>query len=873
MTMRSWWLRLRALFRRNDVERELREELDFHVAMQARKHRDAGLSPDEAERLARLELGNVELVKEDHRDVRGVRPLEDFIQDVRYAVRGLLRAPVFALAVIVTIGLGVGINASVFTIFDAYVLRPFDVRDPYALYSAQWADRSGHVHSFTANDYDALRRPNDFLSDVAGYQTFEARLGAAISVGDAVTPNFFELVGVRPALGRTLIASDQSAPLVVLSHSTWRTRFAGDSAVIGRRVLIRGYPFQIVGVAQPDFAGLFKKPREFWIPLGALSAIDTSVQLASRDREVMSFVLRLAPNASESQAAAAIASALQASTTSLPDSSRFSRVFLSSRATAIPQSWGAYLEFAPIGVAFALILALACANVANMLLARGLARQRELGTRLALGAPRSRLIRQLMTESIVLALPAVGIGCAIAWLTMDIGVRTLFATLPPDLTAFVHLVPLHVDIRVLFFAFGLTLASTVLFGLIPALQTTRLSVADATRGNFFGETSPARLRGSLVVGQIAVASLLLIVAAMLLRRSVRLGETDLGLRTTDVLTIELEPALRSSVLAAINVNPSVATVAAAASLPLDMAFPEISAMPSRDSTTTAALYNRVSASYFDVLGISIVNGRAFTEQEERLMSPSVIVSEAAAHRLWPGDNPLGKSIRLARFGTNADTASVRAYQNAIVVGVAKDVVVRTVTEGADATVLYFPTSIAANGCCLLARVHGDPTTTKRALDTELERVVPGGVQRMDRLETFAAGAVYPYRAAYWVSLMLGIVALALTVIGVYGVVSYAVGQRIREFGIRIALGATSRDVTSLVLEQALRQALTGAAIGLVLALGVGRILASTLPSMPAFDVLAFAAALPCVVLACVLAAFLPSRRAVRVDPTQALRSD
>ena len=873
MTMRSWRLRLRALLRRADVERELGEELDFHLAMQTRKHLAAGLAPDEAERLARAELGNVELVKEDHRDVRGVRPLEELAQDVRYALRGLVRAPAFALAVILTIGLGVGINASVFTIFDAYVLRPFDVRDPYSLYSAQWTDRSGHVRAFSTSTYDAVLRSGAFVADAAAYRTFDARLGASVGIGDAVTPNFFTFAGVRPALGRTLVADDRSAPLVVLSHTAWKARFAGDSAVVGRRVLIHGFPFEIVGVAQPGFDGFFKKPRDFWIPVGALGLVDSTAAVGAGDREVLSLLVRLAPGASEAQGSAALASVLQGATANAPDSSRFGRAFLMSRATAIPRTWGAYAEFAPIAVAFALILALACANVANMLLARGLARQRELGTRLALGAPRSRLVRQLMTESVVLSLPAIAVGCAIAWLTVDVGVRALFATLPADLTSFIHLVPLHVDWRVLVFAFAITLASTFLFGLVPALQTTRLSIVDATRGQFAGPTSSTRLRSSLVVGQIAVASLLLIVAAMLLRRSVRLGEVDTGLRTSDVLSIELEPALRARTLEAITADRSIDALAAAASLPLDMAFPQVSVSPTGDSALKPAIYNRVSATYFDVLGIHVARGRTFTEDEERAAAPVVIVSEAAARRLWPGRSPLGQSIRLARAGTTTDTAAVTTYQHAVVVGVASDVVVRSVADGADQTVLYFPTSVASDACCLLARVHGDAATKRRELDTDLERQAPGGVQRIDRLETFVAGAVYPYRAAYWVSLALGVVALALTLIGVYGVVSYVVGQRIREIGIRVALGATPRDVLSLILGQSLRHALTGAAIGLALALAVARVLASTIQSMPAFDGVAFAVALVCVVAACMLAALAPSRRAVRVNPTQALRAD
>jgi predicted permease len=873
MSMRAVWLRLRALLYRTNVEQELGEELDFHIEMQARKHRAAGLDAAEAMRRARLELGNVELVKEDDRDVRGVRPIEEFIYDLRYAIRGLRRAPAFALSVVLTIGVGVGINASVFTIFDGYVLRPFDVRDPYSLYSAQWADRTGHTHEFTANDYETLRRPNPLIVDVAGYRTFAARLGAAAATGDAVTPNYFGTAGVRPALGRTLLPDDRSAAVVVLSHSAWQNRFTGDSAVIGRRVLVHGYPFQIVGVAQQGFSGFFKKPRDFWIPFGAMGMLDSAAASNAPDREALTLLLRLNPAASASQGAAVIASVLQSSTAGLPDSSRFARVYLDSRATAIPRSFGAYLAFAPLAVAFGLILVLACANVANMLLARGLARQRELGTRLALGAARGRLVRQLVTESIVLALPAVAVGFALSWLAIEVGVRTLFATLPADLAAFVRLVPLHPDVRVLIFAFAATVGSALLFGLVPSLQATRLSVVDATRGNFAVGTSPTRLRNALVISQIAIASVLLIVAAILLRESARLGRTETGLRTRDVVSIEPENKLRPAVLAAIGRSRLLDTVAAATSLPLDMRFPPVSVTPSGDSAVVDAIYNRVSASYFDVLKIGIVNGRGFTPQEERSGLPAVIVSEAAAKRLWLGQSPLGRTIHLRLRSAGTETDPLKTYQNAIVVGVARNVVVHSVEDGAERSVLYFPMTITADGCCIIARVRGDPATTKRALDAELERAVPGGVERIDRLETFVAGAVYPYRAAYWISLALGVLALSLTVIGVYGVVSYVVGQRTREIGVRIALGATTRDVLALIMRQSLRHALTGVGIGALLALGVSQLLSSTIQNMPVFDGIAFAAAVACVLAACLLAALVPSRRAARVDPTAALRHD
>jgi len=546
------------------------------------------------------------------------------------------------------------------------------------------------------------------------------------------------------------------------------------------------------------------------------------------------------------------------------------RVFFESRESPIPRTVGSYAAFAPLVVSFGLILLLACANVANVLLARGLERRRELGIRLALGAERTRLVRQLVTESVVLILPAAAVGFWLAWAVVGFGERALFATLPPDLAPFVRFVPLVPDWRVVAFTVAATVASAFVCGLAPALRATRLSVVRATRGDFDDQGLAARRnsRGALIVAQVAASALLLITAGVLVRQAGRLGRMQTGLRTADVVTIEPDAKQRAGVLAALRSNAVVDTLASATVLPLDMKFPTVSI--STESSSVDVAYNRVSASYFGVLGIGIVGGRSFTRADEEDGSPTVIVSEAAARRLWPRANPLGRVLRL-RLSQPSDPMS--RYQSARVVGVARDVVVRSIDDGTGTPVLYFASPIEAETCCLLARVRGNPDAAKRTLDIALDHTVPGGVERIDRLETFVAGAIYPFRVAYWVALCLGIVALALTVVGIYGVVAYLVGQRTREIGIRIALGATPREVLTLVMRQSVRQAVVGTTIGLVLSLGLARVIASNVQGAPTFDVVALALAASSVVAACVVAAFLPSRRASGVDPTTALRHD
>lgn len=860
------WSRLRAVFRRAQVESELMEELELHLELQTRKHQRAGLPAAEARVRARREFGNLELAKEDARDVRGTRPLEDLVADVKYGVRGLARSPGFSLAVVLTIGLGVGLNTSAFTILNAYVLRPFEIRDPSSLYSVQWLDRSGHVHDFTTRDVEQLRS-SPVLADASSYLTFSARLAAAPATGDAVDGHYFGMVGVRPALGRVFGQGDATESVLVLSHSAWRNWFGGDTGIVGRIVLVRGAPFHIIGVAQSGFEGLFKKPRDFWVPLAAIVRFDTSA--AARPAVARPTLVRLAPNTSAAQARSFIGTVLRNNTASLVDSSRFARLFLTSRASAIAPSVGTFLAFAPLLLAFALILVLACVNVANMLLARGVARQRELGTRLALGADRSRLVRQLVTEAIVLALPAVGVGFAVAGALVELGVRVLFATLPADLTGFVRLVPLHLDVRVLAFALAASLGAALLFGLMPALQTTRLSVVEAIRGDFASVT-PRRIRGALVMGQVIAASLLLAVAGLLLREAQRLGRIETGIRTRGILSLEVPDKTRDAVLSVLRGSQMIESVSGAAALPLDMKFPT-AVVQGDDVAQQTVMYNRVSGSYFSLLGIQLVAGRGFTAQEEQDAARVVIVSETAAHRLWAGESPLGRVVRfaLAKPASNP----LGRYQNAVVVGVARNVVVNSVEDGRDRTVFYLPQPLEASGCCVLARVRGNAAVAKRAVSDEIERMVPGAVERVDLLDSFVAGAVYPYRAAYWVAIGLGLLALGLTVIGVYGVISYIASQRAREIGVRIALGARTRDVLRLIMSQSLRQASLGACVGCVLAAAVGRVLSSSIRTVPAFDGVACVGAFCVVVLACAIAAFVPCWRAARLDPTAALRQD
>jgi predicted permease len=879
MRARDLLLRLRSVLVHGRLERELTDELQFHLEMQARKHVAAGLEPAEARRRARAEFGSVELAKEDARDARGIRLVEEFAQDARFALRGFRRSPLFALTVVCTIGLGLGLNASVFTIFNAYVLQPLAVRDPRSLYDLYWVDRKGEYHdNFRRSEYAELGRENGDFSGVVASQPLTVRLEGRVSFGNVVSDNYFRMLGVEPALGRTLspeeLSAGSSPAVLVLSHEAWQRRFGGDSGVVGRRVLVRGSSFEIVGVARAGFAGLQKKPSDFWAPLEALAQLEDSSSLtAGGDPEHLRLLGRLNAGTSGARAASFLTGRLRVLTADRAPDERAIGAGLTPRTTAVRFSASTLIGVVPIAIAFLLVLMIACANVANMMLARGVARQREIGIRLSLGAARGRLIRQLLTESVLLSLPAAAVGYAISRFALDGGVRLMMATLPAGLAPYVRLMPLHPDLRMLAFMLAAALLAALLFGLAPALQATRPSVVQASRGNFDTEHRPARMRNVLVVGQVTVAVLFLTCAGVIFGGTRRLVAVDPGLRTRDVLSLEIRERSRARALTRLAGNPLVAAFAATSVLPLDMRPPNIPASAGDGHPVAGVSYAIVSASYFRVLDIAVVRGRNFLPSEERDGAPVVIVSARAAQRLWPGLDPLGRRMRLSLDAAGEQRPRLFRYQDARVVGVVPDVVSHAVTDPENRALVYFPASVETPGCCLLIRTSGNPELAARAIDADIERAEPGAVERIDALEAFVAGAVYPFRAASWVSLALGAIALLLTLAGIFGVVSYVVTERTREMGIRMALGAGAWDVVGLVIGQALRLAGLGIAIGAVLALGVSQLLAANVEAMRAFDPVAFAGAAIFALAACALAAYVPSRRAARIDPMTTLRRD
>jgi predicted permease len=545
-------------------------------------------------------------------------------------------------------------------------------------------------------------------------------------------------------------------------------------------------------------------------------------------------------------------------------------VLLVYRGTSMPPSEEVYQLFAPLGTAFFLVLLIACANVANMMLARGFARQREIGIRLALGADRGRLIRQLLTEAALLAVPSALAGIVVSRFAIDLSVRAIFATVPPAFAERIRFIPLDPDARLAAFMFAAAAVAAIAFGLAPALQATRPDIVRASRGDFDTELRPSRLRHALVAGQVALSVILLISAGVLLAGARHAKQLDPGIRTRDVLQLDVSNRTRSSVIERLRADPQVEAVAGVHSPPLDggwWVLPLRGARGQSEATNT----NFVSPEYFSTVGLLPVRGRAFTLDEAMTHAPVVVVSEAAAHRFWPDRSPIGETLQLIPPST--DSALFGAFRTATVIGVVRNAIPGSIARDATSPAVYYPAPLDSGAMRLLVRTRGDADKVHAAI---ISRASAGDSSAVEEAHSLAASfdlQVYVFRAAYWVATAVGCIALLLTLSGVYGVVSYLVWQRRKEFGIRMALGASAASVVSLVLRQSLRSASIGIGAGVVVALGLSKLFAGSLIVPDPFNPPGYAAGVIAVFVACVVATLVPSRKAATIDPVSTLRAD
>jgi predicted permease len=878
LNWRNLRLRLHALFFRSRVEQDLDEEVRFHLEMEARKHAAHGMPNAEAVRRAHIEFGSTVQVQEESRGIRGIQFVEGFWQDLRYAWRSFRHAPSFVATVTGTIALGIGLNAALFTVFDAHYLRPIEVRDPYSLYEVFWIDRAGGVRDFSQVEYEEFLAQTSGFSEAIAYQRVEARLNGKHLLGIAVTGNYFPMLGVKPVLGRTLVPADAAkpgeTPVVVLSYSAWQSHFAGDSNTIGRKILLHGHAFEVVGVAPREFTGLGSRPTDFWTPLTMASFFDAGTAPADAARAAsLTIVGRLRTGYTIRQAETGVLLWAQRFTSGLPAREQAVAAWTISRATRMPLNPKNFAAFSLVVVAFAVILLIACTNVSSMMLARACTRQHEIGVRLSLGASRGRLIRQFLTESMLLMLPSGVAGLLASQLILRSGLWVLSSTMPVGIAGFLSRIPsLSPDIRVLGFSLAVAFLAALICGLAPALQATRTRLTRPSHGDFNNDWRPSQVRNALLGFQIVVCVLMLITAGLLLRGIRGVQRMNAIFSARGVIQVSIQENSRQMVLNRFLREPTLETLAAATRAPVDRK-PIAVVRPAGSLSLVSIAANRVSPEYFQLFELSVLGGRNFTAQEARRSAPVALVSETAATRLWPNEAVLGKQLNLT--DDRGAATEFRSNQTVTVIGVVRDELSRWVTQGESKAIVYFPISAESVGAQLFLSVHGDAGATRNALDAELSGMDPNAIEQIQGLEIrqWVSEEAYSLRVLYWLSAMLGIMGLLLTFAGVYGVVSYAASQRTKEIGIRMALGATVAAVTQLMLLQSARLASVGGAIGCLLAFVIGKVLPASLGMIDAFNLFVYAGGLFAVWLACGLAAYMPARHAARLDPLVTLRCD
>ena len=888
MDLRDLKLRARALFLPNRAERDLHDELQFHLERETMKLIDEGMSPEDARLKARARFGSVTVTADQCRDERGTAFIDNTVGDLQYALRTFRRAPLAALTIVVTVAIGLGAVAVLFTVLNVMLFRTDSVPDVTEIYAVERPRQANTgLSTFTRQHFEALRsETNVFTEAYAKLNDVDLRVDGRMMSVNLVSASFFGVVNVNPIIGRALSTVDDDRaggnPVLVLSHTGWQRQFNRDPNVIGRTVLVSGAPYEIVGVMPEGFRGLEVRAPDVWAPLARLADFVPEIR-GSEDKVGIEIVGRLKPGVSMASARAQL-SAWDSNQSASTD--RTMGIELWPQRGTVPQSLELIAVFTPLFFAFGLILLIGCANVANLLLARGVARQREIGIRLSIGASRRRIVRQLLTESVLLALAAAGGGYLVSRLALEGAVSWMMRTMPVDLGDVNLSVP-AADWRVALFLVLAAIAATAFFALVPALQATRIEPVRTLRGELVKDARPGRARNILIGVQVFASALLLICSAIFLRSAISSSQFNPGFRTADTLLIDApNDARREAMLDALGSDPAVTALAGVR--------PPFLVLPPRafgdvGGGKVALSYKYVSAEYFDVLGVPIVRGRAFTigERDEH---PVAVVSESVARTLWPNGDGLGETFRIepdltaqerAAFLTinpEANAGDVQLTPRTVtVIGVSKDVAGFRVTDVREAGV-FLPTTHNAPKTFLVARIQGDPDLARQALLERLTRIDPNmgmimTLRTVARLETFFL------KMAFWVSVILGGLALLLTVSGLFSVLSYLVEQRTREIGVRIALGASSQKVTQLMLAQTARPVLFGLLAGAGLAASLATlVLTSEFGAMISkivhvTDPVAYLSSLLVIVVACLFAAWIPASRAARVDPMKTLRQE
>jgi predicted permease len=931
----AWISRIRALFGRKKLAQEQDEELEFHLSMREQLNVDHGMTPAQARRDARLRFGNPSLWRERMSEIDLMILPQTLLMDLRYGARMLMRNLGFTIAAVLALAIGIGVNTAAFTAYKAFFERSIDAREsggmvnlalmvhsgsgdqavnPFAFFSIpDYEAYRDQVHSF--NGVIAATNPQYLtLTGAGGVVSQRSSLSGSLAEilrllpngGNTetastflVSDNYFSVLGVGALRGRTFAVGESSKlsafPTAMMSENYWQKRFGGDPAVLGKTVRLNGIAVTIVGITPHNFVGTNVEAPDFWLPLDLEPLVHPDDNwLRNREHLCCRMLARLAPGVDIDQAEAEMTLlAGQLSTLHDPHSD----LGKAPKAVIWPGSPFPYpmklyggLEYAVLLImaAVGMVLVIACANVASLQLARAASRQNELGMRMSLGASRSRIIRQLLTESVLLGLIAGAVALLFSWALLQVVVVLIADAFPAEYGTFIfHVTP---DLGIFAYVFCVSLVAGVLFGLAPALESSGAALSSALKAN----SGTARVRGRqmrniLMAAQVAVSLMLLIAGSMLIRSSIRALRMDTGYDSKHVVSLELrfpegqkynaerQATLVRELRTRLAALPGVLAITSSRAPDGDglrtAAVSLNGEKPSTQNTRAILYYSYVQPNYFQTLGIPLLAGRGFRTQAGH-PEAVVILSESAAQLLWPKQNPIGRTLRLGPGGQfqmkDEPPSDGSTYE---VIGVAHD------TRGVllnrtDSEQIYVPMPEGRlQDFPLLIRTLGNPAQIIHSIGPTISSVDPNLVaysftleEMLRQTESFLASSLSAVIAS-----TVGILGLLLASMGIYGTVSYVVVLRTREVGIRMALGAKKSDVLILMLSESTRPVVAGLVAGMCLAEGASYLLRDVLYGLHTVDSISFAGVSLVFLAIALLASYVPSRRAMRVDPVVALR--
>jgi putative ABC transport system permease protein len=876
--------RLRMLFRREQFDHDMDDEMCVHLELREKEYTQNGFSLEEAHMAARKNFGNALAIREVSHDSWGWAWLEHLGQDLRFAFRMFAKNPGFTAVAILTLALGIGANTAIFSVVYGVLLQPLPYRDASRLVVLNETTPMVGTVSVSYPNFHDWRQQSHSFSQMAAVQDVGFNLAGVTQPenisGEAVSPNFLSMIGVRPFLGRDFEASEEkpgTPPVVLLSYELWQSHMGSDRNAIGRTITLDGRSFTIVGVLPPNFRSLDK--TDVMLPIGVWATNNSGEANDRGDRGDMIVIGRLAPNVTFAQArtemegiAARLAKEYPATNDQFGVALQSIRdAFVSDARPAILVLFGAVM----------FVLLIACANVANLFLVRGAARTKEIALRMAFGANRNRIIRQMLTESFALAFLGGILGLALA--IAGIGGITRLIPMNALSGATVNL-----NGAVLFFAAGIVVLAAFIFGLAPAMHSTRPDVqSELKEGGRTASASAAqnKLRGALAIAEISLALILLVGAGLMMKSLYKLMSVNPGFRPDRVLTMEMDlrtqqyskdPAMLNfwqQVLYRVRALPGVEDAAVGTVIPLagehsrtditieDMALPKPGNYPHPD-------YHMVSPGFISTLGVPLLLGRTFTEADKQGAPLVGMVNWKLAQQYWPHDDPIGKRFM---FG-HPDPNGKKPPEWITVVGVVGDMKLYGLANPSRLEVYVSSLQYPDSHMNLVVKSRIDPaalTSAIRGAVASIDKNQP--IFAISTMNQLVSDSVSTRRVTLVLLGLFSALALVLAAIGIYGVISYSVAQRTHEIGIRMALGAQHKDVLRMILRQGVKIAVAGVAIGVVVSLGLTQLMSSLLFSVSAADPLTFAGVAILLVLVAMLACYIPARRALQVDPMVALR--